>query len=93
MTISDISHARLATWGNFTMSNRSEITFLDAIDYCEVHGHDIDFVDMTIADMIGNMKQLEICKRCKKERETFLPNPSNPNLRMSETLYPDGEWH
>lgn len=69
----------------------AETTFLDALDYCEVHGHDIEFVDMTILDMIGNMCQLEKCNRCGKKRETVMPRPDG-DLRTAEMIYPDGKW-
>lgn len=69
----------------------TETTFLDAFEYCDVHGHDAEFIDMTILDMIGNMVQLEICRKCKRRRETLVDD--SRGLRMSEQHYPDGEWH
>lgn len=68
----------------------SEITFLDGLDYCEVRGHDAEFIDMTVLDIVGNMVQLEICRKCKRRRETLVED--SRGLRMSEQYYPDGEW-
>ena len=70
----------------------SEITFCNSLEYCEVHGHDIEFIDMTIIDIVDNQVKLERCRKCKKERETMAVRLYG-DLRTSETTYPDGKWH
>ena len=67
----------------------SEVTFLDGLDYCDVHGHDAEFIDLTILDIVGNEVKLERCRRCKKEKETLV---ESSQLRTSETRYPKGVW-
>jgi len=69
----------------------SETTFCDALDPCEVHGHDIKFIDMVSVDMIGTLAIAEECERCGKTRETVTRRAFS-NGRLSETRYPDGVW-
>jgi len=68
----------------------NDVTFLDALEYCEVHGHDIEFVEQFTIDIIGNQVKHEICRQCRKERKTMVQDERR--VRMSEQYYPDGGW-
>jgi hypothetical protein len=63
--------------------------FTDALDYCDVHGHEPERVREYIIDIVGNIILEDKCKKCGKIRETMKPHN---DLRMSETYYPDGQW-
>lgn len=68
----------------------SEITFLDAIDYCEIHGHEtlLEY-DWHTIDIAGTKARDEKCNKCGKTRSII---KHDNNLRISETIYPDGKW-
>lgn len=63
----------------------SETTFLDALSYCEVHGHNSILIDSYCIDIIGTRVNVEKCKKCGMKREIV-------DLRISETTQPSGEW-
>jgi len=64
----------------------NEVTFLDALDYCEVHGHIIDETEVEVLVITGTQLQTETCVNCDKKRKMVIFS-SYP-----ETYYPSGEW-
>ena len=69
----------------------SETTFLDGLEYCEVHGHKPKTKrDWYTIDIMGNTVRDEKCETCGKERTILFPRGGM--IRLSETVYPTGEW-
>ncbi len=64
------------------------VNFCDALDYCEVWGHDIEEGEYHVMDIIGSQERLDKCKRCGKEKYVAKPREMNP------LYYNFGkEWH
>lgn len=68
----------------------SEITFLDGISPCEVHGHTPTIEkDWYTLDIIGTKVRDEKCTTCGKTRSII---KHDTNVQLSATTYPDGKW-
>ena len=67
----------------------TEITFLDGLDYCDVHGHCPEHIDDYVIDIVGTRCFVEKCTKCGKIRKSTITRTA---LRTINTFYPNGEW-
>lgn len=75
------------------MKLESEVTLLDGVDYCEVHGHNIfDLTVWYVIDIIGTLQKETHCLRCGKTH--YIRKSSHKQfIQESEEIYYNGWDH